>query len=213
MNTLWYLLSKRQSAHSRFGGHSWDAPLPPPPPTQTWAASAALQGVVLSRREDSPLAVLPPHSSPRISRKLMDVYFEAQQGFGSKSPSKPLYGTGGRGLVVGDWLRFIWRSSWRTRTKGDRVFAVRAPHVWKSVAELRLARSVATSGTLIQTWTYREDVIFTWTFFHWHRRLRGRWEQKLWWAWSAQLAKSLEITERAVNRSWTDCKWLLFGSC
>lgn len=36
---------------------------------------------------------------------------------------------------------------------------------------LRLNRAVATSGTLTKTRTYREDVIFTWTVFHWHHCL------------------------------------------
>lgn len=128
----------------------------------------------------------------------MDVCFEAQQGVWLRATkqSSLLDERWRGGLVVGDRLWVFWKSTLRTRTKGDRVSAVRAPHVWKSVAELRLARTAATSGTLIQTRTYREDVIFTWTSFQWHCCLRVRWEQSPWWAWSAQHAECLEITRR-----------------
>lgn len=130
----------------------------------------------------------------------MDVYFGAQQGFGSEPPNKALYWTSRGGLVVGDRLWSFWKSTVRTCTKGDRVFAVRAPRVWMPEAELRLARTAATLGTLIQKRTYREDVIFTWTSLHWHCCLRVRWEQSPWWAWSARRAECLEITRKTEPR-------------
>lgn len=102
--------------------------------------------VVREGKKDTLLAVLPPQSWPYVSRKLMDVYFEAQQGFGSELHIRPFYN------YLWGWgcsLRSSGRALWvvlRTVliTKGDLVFAVKAPQVCNTLPELTLARSVAT---------------------------------------------------------------------